>query len=234
MRKATALIHVDFEDFGTLEGALKDAGYAVNVVNACTADLRAPAIADSDLLAVFGGPVGVYDREAYPFLAVEMDLIRSRLAQKRPLLGVCLGAQLMAAALGASVHPGARGKEIGWSALRPGSDAAFYPEFSELLSPGVQVLHWHGDTFDLPDGAHHLASTDIYSNQAFALGHHALGLQFHPEVTARQLERWYVGHACELAAAKVDVPQFRQTSKALAPALEAAAGRFWRRWLARM
>lgn len=234
MRKATALIHVDFEDFGTLEGALKDAGYAVSVVNACTADLRTPAIADSDLLAVFGGPVGVYDQQAYPFLAVELDLIRSRLAQKRSTLGVCLGAQLMAAALGASVHPGARGKEIGWSALQAGSDSALYPELSELLSPGVQVLHWHGDTFDLPTDARHLASTPMYPNQAFALGHHALALQFHPEVTARQLERWYVGHACELAAAKVDVQKFRQRSEALAPALEAAAGRFWRQWIARL
>lgn len=234
MRTATALVHVDFEDHGTLAPALANADYAVSTVNACTADLRASSVAESDLLIIFGGPIGVYDQQAYPFLAAELDLIRTRLAHKRPTLGICLGAQLIAAATGASVYPGAHGKEIGWSALQAGSDASLHPEFSELLAPGVEVLHWHGDTFDLPAGAHHLAATAAYSSQAFALERHALGLQFHPEVTTRGLERWYVGHACELGHAKVDVSQLRKQSETLAPKLESAAGRFWQRWLAQL
>jgi GMP synthase (glutamine-hydrolysing) len=233
MRKALALVHLAFEDLGSLGTELTQAGYTIEVVDACTADLRAINPLAPDLLVVLGGPIGVYEHEAYPFLRAEMDLIRSRLTEKLPTIGICLGAQMIAAALGASVYPGTQGKEIGWSPIQPGTDAALHPFFSELLSPDLHVLHWHGDTFDLPPGAHHLAGTALYANQAFAIGEHALGLQFHPEVTAQNLERWYVGHACELALAKISVPRLRQDSSTFAPKLEAAAKRFWRSWLKR-
>jgi GMP synthase (glutamine-hydrolysing) len=102
---------------------------------------------------------------------------------------------------------------------------------TELLAPGLQVLHWHGDTFDLPAGAAHLAASARYANQAFAVGQHALGLQFHPEVQPAALERWYVGHACELSGAHIDVPQLRAAGASHASALLEAARRFWHRWL---
>jgi GMP synthase (glutamine-hydrolysing) len=102
---------------------------------------------------------------------------------------------------------------------------------SELFAPGVQVLHWHGDTFDVPPGAAHLAVSRAYPNQAFAVGQNALALQFHPEVQAAALERWYVGHACELGAARIDVAQLREDSRRHAPLLQEAARRLWRRWL---
>jgi GMP synthase (glutamine-hydrolysing) len=137
----------------------------------------------------------------------------------------------MAAALGAAVFAGGNGKEIGWAPILAGHDLASCPAMAELLVPGVQVLHWHGDTFDLPTGATHLAATAQYPNQAFALGQRLLALQFHPEVQASALERWYVGHACELGAAKVNVAQLRADAVRHAPALQQAARRFWRRWL---
>ena len=233
MQKAIAINHVAFEDLGSLEGALERAGYAIEFVNACGADLRG-LDAKADLLVVLGGPIGVYDDEAYPFVKAEIDLIRRRLAERRPMLGICLGAQLIAAAAGASVHPGTQGKEIGWGPLYAGRDAALYPEFAPLLSGDLRVLHWHGDTFDLPEGSHHLAGTSAYPNQAFAIGRHALGFQFHPEVTAGGLERWYVGHACELGSAGISVPKLREESQAFAPALEDATRRFWGDWLARL
>jgi GMP synthase (glutamine-hydrolysing) len=230
MQKAIAITHVDFENLGSLKAALERANYAIEVVNACVTDLRTIDL-KPDLLVVLGGPIGVYEQAAYPFLKSELDLIRSRLAEKRPTLGICLGAQLIAAAAGASVHPGTQGKEIGWAPLHAGRDAALYPEFAPLLTDNLHVLHWHGDTFDLPPGSHHLAATSAYPNQAFAIGRHALGLQFHPEVRAAELERWYVGHACELANAGISVPKLRQESQAFAPALEDAAQRFWEEWL---
>jgi GMP synthase (glutamine-hydrolysing) len=230
MQKAIAISHVEFEGLGSLAKALERANYAVEVVNACTTDLRAVDL-KPDLLIVLGGPLGVYEEDAYPFLKAEIDWIRLRLNERRPTLGICLGAQLIAAAAGASVHPGTQGKEIGWGPIRAGRDAALHPEFAPLLTDDLRVLHWDGDTFDLPLGSHHLAGTSAYPNQAFAIGQHALGLQFHLEVTTAGLEHWYVGHACELRAAGISVPKLRQESETFAPALEDAAQRFWREWL---
>jgi GMP synthase (glutamine-hydrolysing) len=230
--RALAIRHVAFEDLGTLGAELSRAGFAIDVVDACTADLSAFPPADPDLLVVLGGPIGVYEQEAYPFVADEIALIRARLAAERPTLGICLGAQLMAAAAGAGVRPGTQGKEIGWSPLLPAPGTAASPAFAELLASGARVLHWHGDTFDLPAGASHLASTGRYPNQAFALGRYGLGLQFHLEVTPSNLERWYVGHACELAHAGLRVADLRDEGRRFGPALEEASGRFWRAWLA--
>lgn len=230
MRKALVLFHVAFEDAGSLGPALEAAGFAIDQVEASTADLAALDPLAPDLLVVMGGPLGAYEGATYPCIDAGIALLRRRLAAGLPTLGICLGAQLMAAALGARVHPG-HGKEIGWSVLAAGDDAAAHPAFAELLLPPVPVLHWHGDTFELPPGAQHLASTPAYRNQAFALGPKVLGLQFHPEVQAGALERWYVGHACELAGAGIDVNALREAGRGHAPALEAAAGRFWRRWL---
>ena len=137
----------------------------------------------------------------------------------------------MAAALGARVYAGSQGAEICWAPLHAASAAPPPAWFAPLLDPAVQLFHWHGDTFDLPPGATLLASSRQYARQAFALGDFALGLQFHPEVTAAGLERWYVGNACELADAKIDVARLREESRLFAPELELAARRFWRAWL---
>jgi GMP synthase (glutamine-hydrolysing) len=138
----------------------------------------------------------------------------------------------MVAALGARVYPGAHGAEIGWSPIEAVRGQTVSPEwFTPLLAPGLAVLHWHGDTFDLPPGTVHLAKTNRYINQAFTIDNYALGLQFHPEVTANKLERWYVGHACELHHAGIAVAGLRAEAQRYAPALEEAASRFWKLWL---
>ena len=137
----------------------------------------------------------------------------------------------MAAALGARVYPGAHGGEIGWFPLLPASDEPVPEWFAPLLTDGLSVFHWHGDTFDLPQGAHRLAGTELYENQAFTIGDFALGLQFHPEVTETALEDWYVAHACELRQKKISVAGLRAAARKHGPRLEAAAGVFWQRWL---
>ena len=231
--KKTALVitHVAFEGLGSLGYELREAGFELNYIDACTYDLSRIEIDNFDLLVVLGGPIGVYERDVYPFLSSEIDLIRNRLIRHQPTLGICLGAQLMAAALGARVYAGNNGKEIGWKRLQPGADADKYPAIKYLLTNDLKVLHWHGDTFDLPFGAQHLASSDQYINQAFALGSYALALQFHPEVTAPDLERWYVGHACELSNTKIDVNQLRAESAEYAVRLQESARLFWKQWL---
>jgi GMP synthase (glutamine-hydrolysing) len=231
MARALALTHVPFEDLGSLAEELAARKYSIEFVDAGTADLRSLDVVEPDLVIVLGGPIGVYETQAYPFLSAELDCLRQRLGSARPTLGICLGAQLMAAALGAAVYPGQQGKEIGWAPVTAGRDISKCPALQELLVPGVSVLHWHGDTFDLPRGAAHLAATSTYANQAWSLGESILGLQFHPEVLSANLERWYVGHACELAQAKIDVPRLRSDGVRLGATLHTAATRFWRRWL---
>jgi GMP synthase (glutamine-hydrolysing) len=133
----------------------------------------------------------------------------------------------MAAALGAAVYPGPA-KEIGWKKLTL-TDAGKQSCLAPLED--VAVLHWHGDTFDLPEGAELLASTDICKHQAFSLGNFGLGLQFHPAAKARAMERWLIGHTCELGAAGIDIPALRADSAAKAPVLEQAGAEVLRRWL---
>ena len=232
MRRAVVIQHVSFEDLGTLAPALRAADFSIQLLQAGVDDLTQLESAACDLLIVLGGPIGVYEQQAYPWLSDELIALRARLAARRATLGICLGAQLMAAALGAKVYPGRNGKEIGWSALI-GSDAPADQPLAALLAPGVEVLHWHGDTFDLPVGVTHLAGTPRYSNQAFAIEDFALALQFHAEVTAKGLERWYIGHAAELAQARVSVPELRQQGRVHGPVVEKAAGVFWETWLQR-
>ncbi|MGF6757370.1 glutamine amidotransferase [Paraburkholderia sp. GAS42] len=207
MKQVLAIRHVAFEDLGTFEPAFIEAGYAIEYIDAPTADLQTIDVDAPDVVVILGGPIGAYEDDKYPFLRHEVALIEQRLMAGRALLGICLGAQLIARASGARVYPGER-KEIEWggvSLTEAGKQSMLAP-----LSAGLPVLHWHGDTFDLPPGAELLASTVSYANQAFSVGPQVLGLQFHIETCARTLERWLVGHAVELAHAGIDIQSLRK------------------------
>lgn len=207
MPSCIAVRHVAFEDLDAFGPALAARGYKASYRDAPVDDLSAGDIADCDLLAVLGGPIGVYEEDRYPFLKAEIALIEKRLKAGKPVLGICLGAQLMARALGAKVYA-AGFKEIGWAGISLSAAGRASP--LAKLASGTRVLHWHGDTFDLPSGAAHLASTPRTPNQAFAVGRQGLALQFHLEVSATGLERWLVGHAVEIAATpRVTVPRLR-------------------------
>ena len=237
-RHAVVLSHLAFEDLGTLEAPLRERGFTLEFVEGAKARFPLAQAQTCELMIVMGGPIGVYEQEEYPFLVDEIACVRERLLARKPTLGVCLGAQLMAAALGARVYPGGNGKEIGWFPLR--AAGAKTPEWlAPLLEPGLPVFHWHGDTFDLPEGAELLASSEKYANQAFRLrdsgvGDYALALQFHPEVTAKGLESWYVGHACELHHASLSTVDLRAASERMEAALARATERFWNAWLDRV
>ena len=224
MKTACAIRHVPFEDLGCFAAPLEQAGYAIRYLEA---GLDAPAAAaDADLLVFLGGPIGVYETDAYPFLADEIAVARQRLADGRPTLGLCLGAQIMVAGLGGRVFPGGA-KEIGWSQLTL-TDAGRDSPLAAL--DGRPVLHWHGDTYNLPDGAVNLASSAVYEQQAFAVGDHGLALQFHPEVTAAGLERWYIGHTIELGVAGVSVVDLRADAARFAAGLAEAGRAMLRQW----
>ena len=229
MKTCVAIRHVAFEDLGTLGAVLDEMGVAVEMIEAGADDIAALDPLTPDLVVVLGGPIGATEDDLYPFLADEARMLAARLAAGRPVIGFCLGAQLMARALGAGVVANPNGQEVGWSELTL-TEAGRASLLAGLA--GILVLHWHGDTFDLPDGAALLASTAITRNQAFSWGPAALALQFHPEVGARGLERWLIGHAGELArGAGGGVVALRRANRAHAPKLEAAARTLFRQWL---
>jgi GMP synthase (glutamine-hydrolysing) len=230
MRRAVAVRHVAFEDLGSVEALLSGRGYRVEYMEAGTHNLAVLDREPPDLLVFLGGPIGVYEDEAYPFIRDELQVLEARLARDLPTLGICLGSQLMARALGARVYPGPR-KEIGWAPVTL-TEAGRSSCLAQLGPEQTAVLHWHGDTFDLPAGATRLASTDLYENQAFAWGKRALALQFHLEVTTRGLEHWFIGHACEIAGTpSVTVARLRNDTARRCPMLEAKSAGCFDQWL---
>ncbi len=176
MKSALIVRHVPYEGCAGYRAPIEAAGYALDRIDVtdpafATTDLTAP-----DLLIVMGGPMGVYDVADNPWIPGEIAALRARLAADRPTLGICLGAQMIAAALGAAVYKGPS-CEIGFAPvdLTPGVDSPL------AHVAGVPVLHWHGDTFDLPEGTELLASTARY-RQGFRRGRNLLALQFHAEM----------------------------------------------------
>jgi GMP synthase (glutamine-hydrolysing) len=229
--RAVVLSHVPFEDLGSLQAVLAARDFSIETVDASTAEFPLIQATACDLLVILGGPISVYETDAYPFLAGETDCIRQRLTAGRPTLGICLGAQLMAAALGARVYPGSNGAEIGWAPIQYSGSSQAPEWFKPFVQDGLPVFHWHGDTFDLPAGATPIARTQAYENQAFTVGKTGLALQFHPEVTAKGLERWYVGHTVELGKRGISVSRLRAEGQKHAPPLAEAAQSFWNQWL---
>lgn len=213
MKQAVAIRHVHFEDLGTFGPVLEAHGYGIRYVEAGIDDLGAVDTVAPDLLAILGGPLGAYEEDKYPFLVDELALIGRRLASGRAILGLCLGAQLLARAMGADVRPGPA-KEIGWAPIAL-TEAGKAGPLRHLASE--PVMHWHGDRFDLPPGAERLASTEICPNQAFAKGPAILGCQFHPEASDMGFERWLVGHANELAAEGLSPNDLRRDAALYGP-----------------
>jgi GMP synthase (glutamine-hydrolysing) len=227
MKTVLALRHLAFEDLGLIEPLLVRRGFDVRYHETGVDDFAAIDLDAVDLLVVLGGPISVEDEDNYPWLSDEVALIRERLDAGRPLLGICLGAQLMARALGARVRPMGV-KEIGFSPLTL-TETGRSSALAEL--GGQPVLHWHGDQFDLPVGMAALASTPICPHQAFAPHAKALGLQFHPEVDPARIEQWLIGHGDELAAAGISPQSLREAAKQQGPGLAEALGRLMQRWL---
>jgi GMP synthase (glutamine-hydrolysing) len=227
--------HLAFEDLASFTSVLQINGYQVNYIEAAdfvtTPDVlsQVDALSD-DLLVVLGGPISVNDGDMFPFIDAEISLLKQRIAADKPTLGICLGAQLIACALGAEVYLGQE-KEIGWYGLSL-TAAGEQSALRYLNAEHCSMLHWHGETFDLPVDAVLLASSEKYTNQAFSYGSNILALQFHPEITQRSMEKWFIGHIGEILQTEgVSVEQLRLDTHQHANRLEVQGELFFKSWL---
>lgn len=228
-RQALVVRHVAYEGAAGYRAPIEAAGYALRWLAAdAAAAFEGDALLAPDLVVLMGGPMGVYETGAYAWIAPEVAAVARRLAAGRPTLGICLGSQIIAAALGASVYPGPR-REVGFGPLTL-TEAGLASPLRTLA--GVPVLHWHGDTFDLPAGATLLASTATYRHQAFAVGTTALALQFHAEMGEDpRFATWLDEGADYVAGAGVAAAELAQAHDRLGPGAVAAGQRMIADWL---
>ena len=224
-RVALVIRHLDIAHLGSFEPVLESRGYGIRWVDAKSI---ATAADDADLVVVLGGDMGVYEKDEHPYLVDELAFLERRLGEEKPTLGVCLGAQLMAEALGGTARKG-KTVEIGFRTVTP-TDAGFDSPLRHVA--GVPMMQWHGDSFSLPAGATRLASSNEYSNEAFRLGDYALAVQFHPELTGTMYEEWIEDGAAQLAAQGIDPDDLLAERDRYGADMERAASAMLDEWLA--
>jgi GMP synthase (glutamine-hydrolysing) len=207
------LKNVAGEGPGTIEDFLAERKVPFRVVEMYREDL--PPYADMRTLVIMGGPMSVNEGSIYPYLAREEELVREFLEEGKSVLGICLGAQVMAKALGAKVYPGAE-KEIGWYDIELRGEAIGDPLMTRLANHPragdfwkiFKVFHWHGETFDIPPGAERLANSALYENQAFRYGKAAYAFQFHIEVRKEMIYRWLRDEPVDMERIRMETDMF--------------------------
>lgn len=228
MKRALIVRHVPDEGIAGFRQPIEQAGYVIDRIEATDPTFASVDLVEPDLVVIMGGPMGVYEREAFPWIGREIERIAHRLARDRPTLGVCLGSQMMAAALGARVYAGSV-KEVGFAPVLLNEAGAASP-LRHLA--GLPVLHWHGDTFDLPVGVEPLASSRLYANQAFRRGRTLLALQFHAEMGEdTRIGAWIEGGEAMIAEAGTTQARVRDDNARHGPAAVAAGQKMIAEWL---
>ncbi|MDX3901779.1 MAG: glutamine amidotransferase [Sphingobium sp.] len=229
MKTALIVRHVPREGAAGFLQPIEAAGYRIARVDVAGEDFADVDLSAPDLLIMMGGPMGVYEHDAHPWIAVQIAKLARRLEQDRPTLGVCLGSQMIAAALGARVYPGGA-TELGFAPVEISAAGAGSP-LRHLTD--VPVLHWHGDTFDLPPGVELLASTAAYPHQAFRRGANLLALQFHAEMGEDpRFEEWLTHFWADLDCAGACRHALRRDHAAHGPGAVAAGRAMIAEWLA--
>lgn len=190
MKPVLAFRHVPHEGLGLLEDVLRSRGLVYSYVDLFNGGIRHFDPLQISGLIVLGGPMNVDQTDRFPFLADEVQWIRTAIDCGLPVLGICLGSQLIAKSLGAQVYPAPQ-KEIGWYEIEPCAETPADRLLGCLSTPRV-VFQWHGDTFDLPEGAVRLARSPVAENQAFRYRDHVYALQFHIEVTPEMIDQWLI------------------------------------------
>ncbi len=225
--QALVLQHADHITLGNFESVLREYGYHITVVDATKEDVLALDPEAADVVIVLGGEMGVYEIDENPHLVDEMQFIRGRIEAKKPLFGVCLGAQLMAGCLGGRNYKGDK-PDLGYQDIRL-TDAGLASPVRHVA--GVGMLEWHGDHFTLPEEATLLGSSVAYPNEAFAIGDFALAVQFHPEITAAMHEEWTQDSGEQFAEEGIDPEEWRALGRKHNPAMQVASRAMLSEWL---
>lgn len=230
-RKALIIRHVPYEGVAGYRAPIEAAGYHVDRIDVADPAFSSLDLCEPDLLIMMGGPMGVYEQDRYPWIACQLRRLRLRLEADRPTLGVCFGAQMMAAALGAEVYAGPA-KEVGFHPITVHDHAADTPL---RHIDGVPILHWHGDTFTRPDNVEILASSHVYDHQAFRRGRNILGLQFHAEMGLdERFNAWIEQWPESVVEAGGDETSLRAAHDAHGPAAVAAGQAMISEWLSQL
>ncbi len=199
-----AIRHVREEHLGLIEDISRKHGWEFHyfdiVENEEQTEDIIKRISNYSLVVILGGYMGVYEERKYPFLTKEFRLAEECIKMSVPILGICLGSQVLAKVLGARVFKGERGKEIGWFDVFRRGNHSLFSDFPQKL----KVFQWHGDTFELPKGAERVFSSEKYENQAFVYGENTVGLQFHLEMKKNMIVEWTKLYRDELEKEKID------------------------------
>jgi GMP synthase (glutamine-hydrolysing) len=227
--------HVPYEPLGTLDPLLKEAGFRIRYVNLGRQPESRPSLDGYEALIILGGPMSTDEIDAYPNLLTEVEIIREAVERQKSVLGICLGAQLLAKALGGSVKRNPT-REIGWYDVELTDEGRDDPVLSAFASV-QEVFQWHEDGIELPPGAIHLAESDASTVQAFRHGEHAYGLQFHLEMDQSLIERWLTVPVNEATLqeeeGRIDPDSIRQQNSKSIGALEALSRETFSRWIQR-
>jgi GMP synthase (glutamine-hydrolysing) len=228
MRKVHVIQHVEIEPLGIISDVLEMKNIQTEHTHVYRGDTVPTNLDGAGALILMGGPMGANDFDEYPTLLDELRLIGVALERRLPLLGICLGSQLIATALGESVYPGEK-KEIGWHQVIPSHEAANDPLMSNLREP-FAGLHWHGDIFDLPADAELLASSAQTECQAFRYEENVYGFLFHMEITEQMIADWTHHFADEAEETGQTSDKIRSQSRELLPQLHERGRQVFERW----
>ena len=228
MAPVIVLQHIACETLGVIEGLLVSNNIPFRYVRSYASEPIPKTIAQAPALIIMGGPMGVYESGRYPFLKEEMAFIEDALRARRPVLGVCLGSQLLAAVLGSRIRKGPQ-KEIGWHPVTLEDSCKTDRLWSGIQSP-FTAFHWHGDIFDLPQGAVSLASSALTKFQAIRYGQNAYGVLLHMEVTPAIIGNMVDNFTDELREAKVDGAEILRRTTDCLPPLQAIGRLVFQRW----
>lgn len=214
--KALIIKHVSTEDLGTIESVLRAKNFSIDRIEIEKGSEPPDSISAYDAIFIMGGPMAAYERDKYPVFDKEVVLVLEAAEQGKLVVGVCLGAQIIAGIYGGNVYPNEH-KEIGWHPV------SFFGETAKqfgLNGQQIPLFHWHSDTFDAPHESEIFAKSDLTKNQAFVIGKNIYGLQFHPEVTGKMVQEWINVYNEQLMSDQINTKKILNDTKRYAKDLE--------------